>query len=176
MADYSTVARPYAQAAFDYAKESGQVDGWSAFLLGLAEFVADDKAQAFLQAPHFRAEDHAGLLDALEGKVDAAQLTFAKMLATGKRLAAAGEIATQFKALVDAHEATCEAIVYSVSPLDDAVQQRLKQRLEKKFAKTVTLTVKVEPTVVGGLLIQVGDKVIDASVRGQLKQLKAQLK
>jgi len=182
MAELGPVARPYAQAVFELAREAGQLPAWSAVLQCAALAASSAEFRALLNVPGSNLERLAGLLagvceDALgkEGPLagggDAPAHNFLRLLAENRRLAALPAIAEAFEALRAQAENTVDVRVRSASELSQAQQQRLAEALKKRYGKEVRITVELDPQLLGGARIQVGDQVIDGSVRTRLEKL-----
>jgi F-type H+-transporting ATPase subunit delta len=177
MAEPSTVARPYAEAAFRLADEAGSLAKW-AEMLGALALVADDaRVQAAIADPNLSDAKAAGLfISILAGRLTGEVENFLRVLAQNGRLELLPEIRTQFEALKNEREGVLEADVESAFPLTDAQVADLVQRLEKKTGRKVRPNVQVNPELIAGVRIVLGDKVIDGSARAQLGALDTALK
>jgi F-type H+-transporting ATPase subunit delta len=176
MAESLTVARPYAEAAFRHARDAGQLPAWSSALARVAEVVDQDAARAVLDHPALSASQRAGLIAEVAGGLDQAQCNFLSLLAQNERLAFAGEIARHYDRLRNEHEGLIEARIASAFPIDDQQVQAIVNTLSERFGRRIKASVTVEPELIGGVSIRMGDEVIDASVRGKLTQLSSALK
>jgi F-type H+-transporting ATPase subunit delta len=172
MAELSTVARPYAKAAFEYARDAGQVAQWSG-QLALAAALADDADfAAYLSRPTLTAAQQAEIfLKAAGDKLDVPGRNFVTNVIAHKRLAALPAISTLFEALKAEAERAADVDVTSAFALSDTQQAELALELTKKLGRQVTLTTHVDQSLIGGVLVRSGDLVIDASVRGKLNKL-----
>jgi F-type H+-transporting ATPase subunit delta len=181
MSDHGTAARPYAQAVFELAQSAGQLPGWSAFLKLAADIVLDADVVAMVQAP---GADVAGIAraigdicrDKLGGNAPLADArgpaaNFLQVLAENRRLLALPDIAARFEVLKAEAENTLEVTLTSASPVTDAQQARIVEAIGRRFGRRVRLTVATDPTLIGGARLQVGDRVIDGSVRTGLDKL-----
>ena len=177
MAEPSTVARPYAEAAFKLADEAGALAKWSE-MLGALALVADDKrVQAAIGDPNLTDAQVAGLfIGILSGKLNAEAENFVRVLAQNNRLQLLAEMRQQFEALKNEREGVVEADVQSAFELSQAQLADLVQRLEKKTGRKVRARVHVDKDLIGGVKIVLGDKVIDGSARAQLAALETALK
>ena len=177
MAEPSTVARPYAEAAFKLADEAGALAKWSE-MLGALALVADDKrVQAAIGDPNLTDAQVAGLfIGILSGKLNAEAENFVRVLAQNNRLQLLAEMRQQFEALKNEREGVVEADVQSAFELSQAQLADLVQRLEKKTGRKVRARVHVDKDLIGGVKIVLGDKVIDGSARAQLGALETALK
>jgi F-type H+-transporting ATPase subunit delta len=177
MAEPSTVARPYAEAAFKLADEAGALTKWSEMLAALAEVAADARVRAAVADPNLPDAKVAGLfISILGGRLDAQAENFVRVLAQNNRLDLLPEMRTQFEALKNEREGVVEAEVHSAFELSNAQLADLVQRLEKKTGRKVRAKVDVDRELIGGVKIVIGDKVIDGSARAQLGALETALK
>ena len=172
MAENSTIARPYAQAAFDIAKDKGALAAWSD-MLALAAMVASDPSMAeAIESPHIGSEDLVSLfLDICGDKLDTQGKNFIRVLAENKRLNILADIATVYEQYRADAEGTVEAEVISAFPISDAQQQNLIAGLKKRLGRDISLTTRVDDTLIGGAIIRAGDMVIDGTVTRHLDDL-----
>jgi len=177
MAEPSTIARPYAEAAFKLADESGKLAEWSAALANLAAVAADERLRAAVGDPNLSAAQVAGLfLSILAGKLSGEAENFVRVLAENGRLDVLGQVRDQYEALKNEREGVVEAEVVSAFEMDKAQVADLVARLEKKTGRKVKARVSVDRELIGGVKVVLGDKVIDGSARAQLGALEAALK
>jgi len=177
MAEPSTIARPYAEAAFKLAEAQGSLAGWSANLADLSAVVADERVRAAIGNPNFPAARLAGtILGILQGRLSGEAENFVRVLAENGRLDVVAQIRAQYEALKNDREGVVEAEVYTAFELDTAQVADLVSRLEKKTGRKVKARVSVDKSLIGGVKIAIGDKVIDGSARAQLGALEAALK
>jgi F-type H+-transporting ATPase subunit delta len=177
MAEPSTVARPYAEAAFKLADEANALAKWSAMLAALAQVGADARVRAAVADPNLPEAKVAGLfISILSGQLDAQAENFVRVLAQNNRLDLLSEMRAQFEALKNEREGVVEAEVQSAFELSDAQLADLVQRLEKKTGRKVRAKVNVDRELIGGVKVVLGDKVIDGSARAQLGALETALK
>jgi F-type H+-transporting ATPase subunit delta len=177
VAEPSTIARPYAEAAFKLADEAGALGKWAEMLAALALVAADARVRAALSDPNLSDAQAAGLLiSILSGKLDGAAENFVRVLAENGRLPLLPEIRIQFDALKNEREGVLEAEVHSAFELSAAQVTDLVQRLEKKTGRKVKAKVQVDKDLIAGVRITLGDKVIDGSARAQLGALETALK
>lgn len=172
MAELSTLARPYAKAAFEYALASGDLAGWSK-QLGTAAAVAQTETMVkLLSSPALTSEQRAkALLDVCGDALNEKARNFIKVLADNKRLALLPEILALFEQLKANQEKSVDVDVVSAFPLDSDVADRLAQALRGKLQRDVTINASVDSSLLGGVLVRAGDVVIDGSVRGRLAKL-----
>lgn len=198
MADLSTLARPYAKAAFDYAKEHHAANEWQDYLNVMNAIVSDKAFADYINNPAVAAQAKVATLKdlynqsspedsntvfktlstAIEGGAQAdsnAFVNFLTQLAEQDRLALLPSINERFGLLKAADAKEVHAYVTSAYPLTQVQEQLIEHRLATSLGANVVLHVNVDPALIAGVTIKVGDKVIDDSVRGKLKQLKTQL-
>ena len=177
MAEPSTVARPYAEAAFKLADEGNALAKWSEMLASLALVAQDARVRASMSDPNLSDDQVAGILIAiLAGKLSAEGENFVRVLAHNKRLELLPLIREQFEALKNEREGVVLAEVQSAFELTETQVADLVQRLEKKTGRKVRTRVKVDKELIGGVKVLLGDKVIDGSARAQLAALETALK
>jgi len=177
MAEPSTIARPYAEAAFRLADGQGKLADWSVALANLAAVAADARVKAAVGDPNLPAAKVAGLfISILAGKLTGETENFVRVLAENSRLDVLPEIRTQYEILKNEREGTVEAEVYTAFEMNAAQVADLVQRLEKRTGRKVRTKVLIDKNLIGGVKIVIGDKVIDGSARAQLGALEAALK
>jgi F-type H+-transporting ATPase subunit delta len=177
MAEPSTVARPYAEAAFKLADEAGDLGRWSEMLAALAMVADDARVRSAASDPRLSDAQHAGVfISILGGRLTGEAENFLRVLAQNDRLALLPEIREQFEVLKNEREGVLEAEVQSAFELSDAQLKDIVQRLEKKTGRQVRARVSVDRELIGGVRIVLGDKVIDGSARAQLAALETALK
>ena len=177
MAEPSTVARPYAEAAFRLADAAGTLRKWSEMLGALALVAQDERVRTAVTQPGLSDAQAAGvLIGILSGRLNAEAENFLRVLAENGRLQLLPEIRAQFEALKDEREGVLEAEVQSAFELSDAQVADLVQRLEKKTGRKVRTKVQVDKSLIAGVRVVLGDQVIDGSARAQLGALEAALK
>ncbi|MFQ3788670.1 F0F1 ATP synthase subunit delta [Halomonas sp. A29] len=172
MAETSTVARPYARAAFEYAREHEALENWSEWLGKLGQVVAVRDVQKLLSSPSLTPERKVALIVELaEAKIDESVHRFLEALGEKGRLNTLTVIAEQFELLRAEHEKRVEVIVVSAYELDDKQQQKLAGALKKRLNREISITTQVDSKLIGGVILRAGDTVIDGSVRGRLNRL-----
>jgi len=171
--NYSTIARPYAQAAFDVASESGSFDAWSELLQSLAALVGDEAGLRLVQHPAIPPADLAeAVCGSLKGLDDAGR-NFVHLLALRRRLVAAREMAREFESLRQEAEGRLSVTARSAHALDKKAMDALKAKLAERLGRSIELDVVDDESLIGGVVLQAGDLVIDGSVKGQLDRLAA---
>jgi F-type H+-transporting ATPase subunit delta len=177
MAEPSTVARPYAEAAFRLADAAGALPKWSQALAALAQVSDDERVRIAVADPGRSDAQAAGIyIGILGGKLDAGAENFVRVLAENGRLGLLREIQAQFDALKNEREGVVEAEVYSAFELTEAQLADLVQRLEKKTGRKVKARIEIQKDLIAGVKVVLGDKVIDGSARAQLAALDSALK
>ena len=175
MAELATVARPYAEALFRVAQQ-GDLAAWSAIVAELAQIGANPDVQAFAANPNVK---HAQLADTIASLVksplNAEAKNFIAMLAENGRVALLPEIGAQFAVLKNAQEGAADATIHSAFDLSADQLNPLVATLEKKFGRKLNPTVAVDPSLIGGVRVVVGDEVLDTSVRAKLQQMHSAL-
>lgn len=181
MADKNTIARPYARAAFDVAREADALDAWSASLASAAAVMADGTVAEFLSTPRLTDAERLGFLaellaSASEGRSvlagdDRRGTNFLKLLVEYDRVAVLPEISEHFDGLKAAVENTVDVTVTSASPLTDELTRAITDALKARLGREVRLETKIDETLIGGAVIRAGDVVIDGSLRSRLESL-----
>ena len=172
MAEKSTIARPYAQAAFSMAESQNNLKNWSDMLQLVAAVVSDDAMRELIGNPSIENDKLIEIIIGICGDgLDQYGQNFVRMLAENKRLDVTSEIADLYEAKRAEAERTVEAVVTSAFPLSEAQQAQLVTALKKRLGRDVELVTKTDENIVGGAIVRAGDLVIDASVTGQLEQL-----
>ncbi|MDN6180242.1 MAG: F0F1 ATP synthase subunit delta [Halomonas subglaciescola] len=177
MAEQTTVARPYAKAAFDYARDHDALQAWSDALAFLGQVTLDADASRLLGSPQYTSEQKVAFLTGLLAGDKAAKATgdavarFLTTLAQHHRLGALDAIAAQFEKLRAAHEQRIDVNVTSAFKLDEKQQTTLLNALKKRLNRDISITTQVDKSLIGGAILRAGDTVIDGSVRGRLNRL-----
>ena len=174
--DNTTIARPYAQAAFEYALTNNETAAWAEFLGRMAQYSQDVAVVEVLKSPKYTEKQAEDVMLALAGDgVSTEQVNLLKLLAEKNRLSALPAVKHLFDELKEASEAMMQADVFSVVPLDDEYKAELSQALSKKFGAEVALNCQIDESLVGGIMIRIDDTVIDKSITNQFERLKATL-
>lgn len=174
MAELATIARPYAEALFKASV--ADLNGAAIWIDELKEIAANPQLQQFAHSPNARAEQ---VFELISGVAQDAMPEMAKnflrtVIANG-RLSALPEIARQFRALKNAQGGSSDAVVYSAFAIDDVARKDLQVSLEKRFGRALNVSVEMQPELIGGIRVVVGDEVLDFSVKARLEQMKAAL-
>jgi F-type H+-transporting ATPase subunit delta len=176
MAETLTIARPYAEAAFKLALELGQLPSWSGALARLATVADNEIARDLAGNPRFTAGQVAAVIADAAGKLSPEQANFVRILADNERLDVLPEISAAFDALRNEHEGIIDAHIASAYPLNEQQVADIIATLSEKYGKQVKASVRVQPDLIGGVSIRIGDQVLDTSVRGKLAQLASAMK
>jgi F-type H+-transporting ATPase subunit delta len=174
MAELSTLARPYAKAAFNYALAASDLAGWQQQLDTLAAVMGTEKISAALGSPSLTSAQQCALLVQVCGEEISAQCrNFLRILADNKRLILLPEINAQFRLLKTQQEKTVDVAVISAFALDSQTETTLATALAASLQRQVKVNTVVDQTLIGGVVVRTGDVVIDNSVRGRLNKLAA---
>lgn len=174
MAEIATIARPYADALFKAA--GADAASALAWLDELAAVASNAQLLQFADNPKTSVEQvHGVITGVLKTALPAMGQNFLKTVLENGRLAALPEIAAQFHALVNAQQGTSDAVVYSAFDIGAAELADLAVVLEKQFARKLKLQVQLQPDLIGGVRVVVGDEVFDTSVKARLEQMKVAL-
>jgi F-type H+-transporting ATPase subunit delta len=177
MTESVTLARPYAQAIFRVAREEKSLDEWSDRLSRLAAIAGDPRMVDLIGNPKFSAWQLADIFMSLLGEPENHELaSFVAQLAENERFGQLMEISAIFESLKDADEGVEEARVESAFPIDEPALTMLMKRLEAHFGSRLRGRVTLDPSLIGGVRVVVGDRIFDASVRGKLDSMAAALK
>ena len=176
MAENVTMARPYAEAVFQLAKTNNALASWAEVLERMAAVVTDTDMRACIDNPGLSSEDLVRLFLGVVGDgLPVEQQNFVRILVDNGRLGFLPEICALFVELKNGCEGIKEAQVASAFPLDASGLAKLVAELESRFRCKIQASVSIDPELIGGVRIAVGDQVIDASVRGKLAAMRAAL-
>ena len=174
MAELATIARPYAEALFKTA--GADLDGTATWLDELAAIASNVQLQQYAGNPSVTS---AQTFDVMTGvaktALPEAAKNFLKVVIDNGRISVMPEIASQFRALKNAKSGSSDATVFSAFALGEATLADLLVTLEKRFEKKLNLKVELQPELIGGIRVVVGDEVLDTSVKARLEQMKAAL-
>lgn len=175
MSDLTTIARPYAKAAFSYASEHRVVDQWSA-MLELAKtmsLVPELSSAAFSLQPEQLLQVYA---DVAGEQFDQPMCNFLRVLMENRRMAVLGDISQQFQKFANESSGTKEVNVVTSYELSDEQVETLTRHLEKRYDCKVKLNYQVDSNLIGGAVIRVGDTILDNSLLGRINRLKDVMK
>jgi len=177
MAELITIARPYAEAVFRIAQDNKAFAAWSDMLHLASSVVADPRVASALDDPRRTTADKEALLLSIFGdRLEPLGRNFIRVLVEAKRIALLPQIATLFEGLKNDAEGVAKARIESAFPLTGAELAEITASLEKHFARKIEATVAVDPALIGGARITVGDTVIDGSVQAKLQAMATQLR
>ena len=176
MAETATVARPYAEAAFRSAFENNALGAVAGGLALAAATARDEQMYSILLNPKVNAQQKKDIFDAAAGgRLDEITKRLVAILVDNHREALIGSIAEQFEDLKHDHDKVLRAKITSAQPLSDQQRDEIVAALEKRYGKKIEADVDVDPQLLGGARVQIGDQVINASVRDALAQMAAAL-
>jgi F-type H+-transporting ATPase subunit delta len=176
MADKTTVARPYARAAFEEAKAGKHLGPWSESLRRAAAVVEDSRVQNLLGNPAVSTPELAKFVIGLAGpQLDEQGRNFVQTLAENRRLAYLPEISTLFDELKDEAEGVIDVTVTSAAPLENGQRETLSAALQRRLKRQIRLHCETDPALIGGAVLRAGDLVIDGSVRSRLDRIAYEL-
>jgi F-type H+-transporting ATPase subunit delta len=176
MAEKTTIARPYAKAAFQEALADKDLPLWSDRLRAAATAVRDPRVHELLGRPSVSGEELAQFVMGVTGAaLDEHGQNFFRMLGENHRLGYLPEISTLFDDYKDEAESVIDVTVTSAAPIDSAQQQALSKALERKLKRTVRLHCATDSTLIGGAVLRAGDTVIDGSLLSRLKRIAFEL-
>jgi F-type H+-transporting ATPase subunit delta len=176
MADKTTIARPYARAAFEEARRENRLGAWSDAIHGAAAVVTDPRVGNLLGNPRVTPGELAQLVIDIAGpQLGEHGANFVRTLAENRRLAYLPEIAALFDEMKDEAEKVIDVTVTSAAPLDEGQRRTLASALERKLKRTVRMQCHTDPALIGGAVLRAGDLVIDGSLRTQLNRITYEL-
>jgi len=174
MAEIATIARPYAEALFQATKADAATT--AVWLDELAAVASNDQLRQFADNPKSSPDQVFDLISGvLKTRLPEMAGNFLRMVIDNGRIAALPEIAAQFRALKNAQQGTFDAVVHSAFDLDSAALVDLSGVLEKRFGRKLNLRVELQPELIGGIRVVVGDEVFDTSIKARLEQMKIAL-
>ncbi len=177
MAEPTTIARPYAEAAFRMAQEHNAFPAWSRMLGLVSQVAADPQMAVALDNPKLTAADKEALLLKVCGdQIDPLGRSFVRVLVEADRVVVLPQISLLFEGLKDDAEGVAKARIDTAFALSDADLAGIVAALEKHFGKKIEATVVVDPELIGGARITVGDTVIDGSVQAKLQAMATRLR
>jgi F-type H+-transporting ATPase subunit delta len=172
MAELSTLARPYAKAAFEFALAANDLASWSKQLANSASVAQAEKMTKVLTSPSLTSDQQAQhFIDVCGGELDGKAQNFVKVLAENKRLALLPNIAVLYEEFKANREKSVDVEVATAFDLDAPLQEQLKKALSSKLDREVNLHTVIDKDLIGGVVIRAADVVIDNSVRGRLAKL-----
>src|SRR5687767_11865158 len=174
MAELATIARPYAEALFQ--SSTSDLNGTSQWLDALASVAGNPQLLQYAGNPKAGDQQVYDLVaEVARVQLPAHGQNFLRTIIENGRLAALPEVAQQFRAMKNAQGGSSDAVVYSAFPIAAAQLGMVAQALEKRFGRKLNVTVQEDPSLIGGIRVVVGDKVLDTSVKARLEQMKVAL-
>ncbi len=172
MSELTTAARPYARAAFDYASSNNIIDKWADMLSFCAAVAVDATMQTALDQPSLNKQQSADLFNEVcTDQLDDQAKNFIKLLAENDRISLLPDIAVLYHHYQAEAQGTVDAELVSALEVNEQQVQAIASSLTKRLGKKVSLTTRIDETLIGGAIIRAGDMVIDGSVRGRLEKL-----
>ena len=176
MAERATVARPYAKAAFAYAREQGKLDAWSGWLGTARAIVLSEEYAAYESSPGVQTRQLVELVAGVcGGALDANGRALVDLLAENGRLDYLPEIADRFEELKAEDANVADVEVTSAVELDEVQRERIATAMRARLRRDVRLHCTVDPSLIGGAVVRSGDMLIDGSLRGKLERLETEL-
>ena len=176
MAERATIARPYAKAAFAYAREAGRLDQWSGWLGIAREVVLSKEYQSLERSPGVNAGQLSELIAGICGdRIDDNGRALLSLLTENGRLDYLPEIVDRFEQLKADDQNIANVEIVSATALDEAQKRRLAGALQSRLGRDVRLECSVDPALIGGAVVRSGDLAIDGSLRGKLERLEIEL-
>ncbi|MGH8225785.1 MAG: F0F1 ATP synthase subunit delta [Gammaproteobacteria bacterium] len=172
MADYATLARPYARAAFEYAHEEDALSRWQHFLDRLAELVALAPVRDLIASPEVGRDERATFIGELAGeRLPKGGANLLRLMAENGRLEVLPAVAAEFGRLAAEAETTVKVAIETAVPLAKKSAERLSEALGKRLGRKVEASFEVVPAIIGGVVMRIGDHVVDASLATRLRRL-----
>jgi F-type H+-transporting ATPase subunit delta len=179
MAELATIARPYARAAFEYARANDALGSWSPFLAAAGDAAVDPRLSSLIDDPALSADQLAQLIATVIAatgiKLGEGESNFLKLVADAHRLPALPDVAQQFEGLKAEAERAIDVQVTSAMALTGPQRERLAGALARRLSRTVRIQEAVDPELLAGAVVRAGDLVIDGSLRSRVGQLAEQM-
>lgn len=176
MAESSTIARPYAKAAFEFALENKALDQWSKALDLLAIIANDENAQILIKNPNVSNQQRVEFFEGVGADLlDEKMKNFVRLLAENNRLLELPELNQQFNQLKADYEKTVDVELVSATKMTEATQKIFAEKLAAKLGRKVSIENNVDPSLIGGLIVKAEDLVIDGSISGKIAKLSESL-
>lgn len=176
MSVFTTIARPYAKAAFEYAVEKNTIASWGMFFQRMAYVVRDNRVKSLLQNPQIEEKDKLDFIIYLaSSEATNDQRNFLAILSKFRRLLALPALAKLYDAYAKQHENMMDVEVTSAFPLSEIQKSNLQKALEIRLGKRISMAILEDKALIGGVIIHAGDFVIDGSTLGKLKRLQKTL-
>lgn len=177
MAELTTLARPYAKAAFEVALAGDALGNWSKMLTMSAAVSGDEVVSSLLKSPALSSEQVAdSFLQVCGDELDAKGKNFIRLLAENKRLVLLPQISQLFEVLKANQEKSVDVEVTAAFEISSEMSSKLTESLKKRLQREINMVTRVDQGLIGGVVIRAGDTVIDSSVRGKLSKLAESMK
>lgn len=176
MAENLTVARPYAQAAFEVALKQQALDKWQQMLYAMSVACSDDDFLSSLRNASSPSVASGRLLEVLKDLLDEYGQNFVKVIGEVHRFDVIPQIYSEFINLREKHDKVVEVSLVSARELGKAEIDAIKQKVAAKYDCSVLLKTTIDPSIIGGAVLKIGDQVIDASVKSYLSSMASALK
>lgn len=171
----SATARRYAEAAYDVARQDGQVGAWLDGLKVAARVMHDSDAASFFKNPETGLDETLLTIDHMFGSMQPHLVNLLRIVATRHRLHLIPAILREFVDLDRAANGIVEAQVTVARPVEEAERESIGRHLGTLTGKTVEIQTRIDPSILGGIVVRIGDKLIDASVAGRLQRLRQEM-
>lgn len=171
----STTARRYAEAAFAVAQQDGNSDQWLQDLKAVQEALKRPVVESFFDDPNISREERLETLPMLFPSAPAHVLNLLRILSSRHRMHLVPQVVAEFEHLVNEAQGVVEATVTVARPIEEEERREIAQRLSQVTGKNVEVQTEVDPNIIGGVVIRVGDQLVDASIAGRLQRLRQQL-
>lgn len=177
MAEAITVARPYAEAVFKLAMTGKSLSQWSKILKLAAEIAENERVRSLIGNPLISVKQLSELILEIGGrKFNQEARNLITLMIENKRVQVLPQVSFLFEQLKANHEGALDAKIVSAFELEDGQLSKLVSELEQKFKRKIEAKVSVDPDLIGGIKVEIGDEVLDASVRGKLEAMAIALK
>ena len=177
MARPITAARRYAEAAFELGQRDGQVERWRDDLDVASAILGDPQVARVVENPAVPLQERRSLVrKLLEGRVAGSSAKLVDVLVDRGRADLLPRVASEYVRLLQRHQGIVPAVVTSAVPLTEAETNAIRAKVEAMAGSAIDLRIAVDPAILGGLTVQVGDRLLDDSVRGRLERLRDQLR
>lgn len=175
MSEISTIARPYAKAAFDFALEKGQLDKWQEMLGFISLVIENHQVANYLKSASTPSQIAKTIIGICEKELDQYGQNFIRIMAENQRLTVLPSVLKAFIQLRSEYESTKDVEVISATKLSKANETKIAKAMEKRLNSKVRIVSKVSKDLIAGIIIRYDDIVIDSSSRGQLNRLANEL-
>jgi F-type H+-transporting ATPase subunit delta len=168
-------ARRYAQAVFEIALEKNELEQWQTYLQKVVDAIGDGDLLAALESPKIKLEDKSRFLKERLGKINPLVINLALLLISKSAVSIMGEVAQEYKRLLDAHRGVKTADIVTAVPIDDVEKNKLATKLGEMMDAKVEISSQVDPAILGGMVVRIDGKLLDGSTNSKLLALKKEL-